>query len=170
MKKENILEFGIKRENEERRDGGCCVVFYPEIKKYAVYKHPRGRSKVFYLFGGGFDNGEDEKNGCIRELKEESGLIDYLHIEKIDKVLTHYYNTNKKVNRVAYATCYLVILGSEKRDKIKLEEHESDFNFFWATDKEILNGWKDNNHNNDYGHWIYFMEKAVNRIKQLGYL
>jgi hypothetical protein len=51
MEKEEILEFGIKRDNEERRDGGCCVVFHPEIKKYAVYKRPN--SKVFGLFGGG---------------------------------------------------------------------------------------------------------------------
>ena len=33
---EGILEFGIKRENEERRDGGCSVVFNPETQKYAV--------------------------------------------------------------------------------------------------------------------------------------
>lgn len=32
----DILEFGIKRENEERRDGGCAVVFDPVSQKYAV--------------------------------------------------------------------------------------------------------------------------------------
>lgn len=31
-----IPEFGIKRENEEHRDGGCGVVFDPKTQKYAV--------------------------------------------------------------------------------------------------------------------------------------
>ena len=35
----DILEFGIKRENEERRDGGCAVVFDPVSQKYAVYRN-----------------------------------------------------------------------------------------------------------------------------------
>ena len=35
---ENILEFGIKRENEERRDGGGAVIFDPETQKYGVYR------------------------------------------------------------------------------------------------------------------------------------
>ncbi len=30
----DILEFGIKRENEEQRDGGCAVVFDPVSQKY----------------------------------------------------------------------------------------------------------------------------------------
>ena len=33
----SILEFGIKRENEERRDGGGVVIFDPETQKYVVY-------------------------------------------------------------------------------------------------------------------------------------
>lgn len=35
----SIPEFGIKRENEERRDGGCAVVFDPQNQKYAVTTH-----------------------------------------------------------------------------------------------------------------------------------
>ena len=94
MEEEKILEFGIKRKNEERRDGGCSIVFDPETKKYAVYRHPR--TKAICLFGGGFDEGESEKEGCLRELREESGLIDYHYTEKIDKVICHYFNRNKK--------------------------------------------------------------------------
>jgi len=63
---ENIPEFGIKRENEERRDGGCAVVFDPETQKYAVYKNLK--NDRFGLYGGGFDKGEDEKDGVLREL------------------------------------------------------------------------------------------------------
>jgi 8-oxo-dGTP pyrophosphatase MutT (NUDIX family) len=167
MKEEKILEFGIKRENEERRDGGCAVVFDPKTKKYVVYKHPR--TNVVCLFGGGFNDGEDEEAGCLRELIEESGLVDFSYIEKIDKVYVHYFNTNKKVNRVAYATCILVILNSFKREKQKLEEHENDFEFILSSAEEILNNWESFNDNKDYDHWIYFLEKAIKRIKDLGH-
>jgi ADP-ribose pyrophosphatase YjhB (NUDIX family) len=164
---EKILEFGIKRESEERRDGGCVVVFDPKTQKYAVYKHPR--TKVICLFGGGFDEGENEEDGCLRELREESGLVDFLHTEKIDKAYVHYFNRNKKINRVAYATCVLVILKSLKREKPKLEEHENDFEFMLMTAEEIFNSWKSFNQDHDYDHWIYFLNKAVKRIKELGF-
>lgn len=165
---EEILEFGIKREDEERRDGGCCVVFNPKNKKFAVCNHPR--TKALCLFGGGFDDGEDERTGCLRELKEESGLVDYFYIEKIDKVKTHYFNRNKEIYRVAYATCFLVLLNSLKTEEVKLEDHEKDFEFIWATSDEILSSWYLNNKNKDYDHWIYFLNKSIKRLKELKYL
>ena len=166
-KEEEILEFGIKRENEERRDDGCCVVFDPETQKYAVYKHPK--TDVYCLFGGGFNEGESEKDGCLRELREESGLFDFFHIEKVDKVICHYFNSNKDIYRMAYATCFLVVLNSNKKENLKLEDHENDFEHVWETDEEILFSWKSNNQNEDFGHWIYFLEKAVKRLIDLGY-
>lgn len=168
MFEEKFLEFGIKRENEERRDGGCCIVFDIKTKKYAVYKHPR--SDILGLFGGGFDIEEDEKDGCLRELVEESGLVDYLYTEKLDKVITHYFNNNKMINRVAYATCYLVILNSLKKEETRLENHETNFKFILASHDDILNSWIINNNNKDYDHWIYFFEKARSRLIELGYI
>lgn len=162
-----ILEFGIKRENEERRDGGCSVVFDPETQRYAVYKNLKNGK--LGLYGGGFEEGEDEEEGVLRELVEESGFIDYLHVEKIDKVLTHYYNSNKEVARVAYATCLLVILKSTNSQPTKLEEHER-FELVWATGEEIVAHWISKNQNKDYDHWIYLFGKAVDRIKELGHI
>ena len=163
---EEILEFGIKRENEERRDGGCSVVLDPESQKYAVYINLK--NGVTGLYGGGFDDGEEEKAGVLRELLEESGFNDYLHVEKIKSVMTHYHNSNKNVNRVAYAACYLVILKSTNRIPTKLEEHEN-FELVWRTPKEIVAAWTERNMNHDYDHWIYFMEHALARAKELGY-
>ena len=103
----NILEFGIKRQNEERRDGGCGVVFDPETQKYAVGKDANGWLR---LFSGGVNPGENIKDGALRELREESGLFDFLYVEKIAEALCHFHNTLKNVDRVAHATCFLVIL------------------------------------------------------------
>jgi 8-oxo-dGTP pyrophosphatase MutT (NUDIX family) len=163
---ENLLEFGIKRENEERRDGGCAIVFDPKTQKYAVYKNTK--NELFGFFGGGFNEGEDEKEGVLRELIEESGLTNFSYIEKIDKVLTHYYNSNKEINRVAQATCFLVILENSELKPTKLEEHEK-FELIWSTVDDILSNWGQRNENKDYDHWIYFFEKAITRIKELGH-
>lgn len=159
-------EFGIPRENEERRDGGCGVVFDPASQKYAV-----GRRDVdghLLLFSGGVDAGEDSQTGILREVTEESGLHDFIYVERVADALTHYHNALKGVNRVAYATCYLAILGSTKQLPLKLEAHEK-FSLCWCTADEVLKNWEENNEGNNYDHWIYFFKKAVNRVKALGY-
>jgi hypothetical protein len=163
----DIKEFGIKRDNEERRDGGCAVVFDPASQKYAVYRNLK--DDLLGLYGGGFnDENESEQDGMLRELIEESGLYDFLHIEKIEKVLTHYYNSNKEINRVALATCFLVILKSTNLQPTKLEAHEN-FELKWVAPEEMLSNWKLRNNDKSYDHWFYFLEKSVNRAIKLGH-
>ncbi|OGI77265.1 hypothetical protein A3C57_02955 [Candidatus Nomurabacteria bacterium RIFCSPHIGHO2_02_FULL_33_12] len=163
---QEIKEFGIKRENEERRDGGCAIIFNPETQKYAVYDNLK--TGILGLYGGGFDENEDEETGVLREVVEESGLYDFLHFEKIEKVAVHYYNSNKNVNRVAFATCFFAILKSADLKPTKLEEHEK-FELVWKNPTEILSNWNSRNKNKDFDHWVYFMGIATNRIKELGY-
>lgn len=163
---EQIPEFGIKRENEERRDGGCGVVFDPKSQKYAIRKQHEDGS--LGLFSGGVDKNEDIKEGILREVVEESGLYDFEYVEKIGEAVTHYYNTLRKVNRVAHATCFLIILKSGDLKEVHLEEHEK-FSLDWATSEEILSDFEARNGNKDNDHWIYFMKKAVARAKELGF-
>jgi ADP-ribose pyrophosphatase YjhB (NUDIX family) len=162
----NIPEFGIKRDDEERRDGGCAVVFDSVSQKYAVYRNLKDELLGFY--GGGFNKDENEKDGILRELAEESGLYDFLYVEKIDKVLTHYYNSNKELNRVALATCFLVILKSTNLQPTKLEEHEN-FELKWVIPDELMKNWEPRNEDKSYDHWIYFLKKSVDRAIELGY-
>ncbi len=161
-----IPEFGIKRENEERRDGGCGIVFDPKTQKYAVGKQHNNGSLRF--FSGGVDLGEDIKDGILREVIEESGLYDFEYVEKIGEALTHYHNSLRNVNRVAHATCFLVILKSADLKEVNLEEHEKFF-LVWATAEQIMADMEARNENKDNDHWIYFMKKAVARAKELGY-
>jgi 8-oxo-dGTP pyrophosphatase MutT (NUDIX family) len=161
-----IPEFGIKRENEERRDGGCAVVFDPASQKYAVGKDTVGG--LFRLFSGGVGADEDIKQGVLREVVEESGLHDFLHVEQIAEAFTHYNNSLKKVNRVAKATCFLGILKTANAVETKLEDHEK-FTLHWATAEEVFSNWKSRSENKDYDHWIYFLNKSVARARELGY-
>lgn len=164
--KSPIPEFGMKRENEERRDGGCGVVFDPITQKYAVGKQTA--DGLFRLFSGGVDADEDIQEGVVREVIEESGLTDFLHIEQIAEAFTHYHNNLRNVNRVAKATCFLIVLNTANLVDVKLEEHEK-FVLEWATAEEIISNWTSRNENKDYDHWLYFFEKSVNRAKELGY-
>ena len=166
MDSSSIPEFGIKRENEERRDGGCGVVFDPKSQKYAIGE--RTDTGLFILFSGGVNDEEDIREGILREVMEESGLHDFLHIEKITEALTHYYNSAKKVNRVGHATCFLVILKNADLVPTKLESHEK-FILKWANTEEIFANWKAHNENHDHDHWFHFMKKAVARAKELGF-
>ncbi len=160
-----MREFGIKRENEERRDGGCGIVFDPATQKYAVGKQHDGKLRIF---SGGVDASEDIEKGVMREVTEESGLHDFLHVEKIDEVLTHYYNSLRNVNRVAHATCFLVILKSADLLPVELEAHET-FDLVWVTAVELLLDLELNNGNKDNDHWIFFLKKSVSRAVELGY-
>ena len=159
-------EFGIKRENEERRDGGCAVVFDPISNKFAVGKQTE--NGLFRLFSGGVDANEDIEKGVLRELVEESGLHDFDHVEKIAQAMSHYHNTLRNVDRVAHATCFLVILKSADLVPVHLEEHEK-FTLEWATADEILDNWNSKNEDKDYDHWIYFLNKSLEKLKELGY-
>lgn len=156
---EDIPEFGIKREREERRDGGCAVVFDPATQKYAVGINLK--NQAFWLFSGGVESGEDIKDGVLREVTEESGLCGFLYVEKIAEAICHYNNILKNVNRVAHATCFLVILKSSNLVPTKLEEHEK-FILSWANPEEILSNWESRNESQGYDHWIYFFKKSVN--------
>ena len=161
-----IPEFGIKRENEERRDSGCAIAYDPQTKKFAVAR--QDADGFLRMYSGGVDKNEDIQEGTLRELREESGLYDFEHIEKIGEALSHYYNSLRNVNRVAHATCFLVVLKSTNTEPVHLEEHEK-FTLQWATAEEIINDWKSNNQNNDYDHWIYFFDLALKRLKELGF-
>lgn len=161
----DIPEFGIKRVNEERRDGGCAVVFDPETQKYAVGRDEKGRLR---LFSGGVNAGEDMRDGVLREVREESGLHDFLYVEKIAEAICHFHNTLKNVDRAAHAVCFLVILKSAQLVPTALEEHEK-FVLDWTTPGELVANWQGRNENKDYDHWIYFMKKSVARAIELGH-
>ena len=166
MNMNKILEFGIKRENEERRDGGCGVIFDPKTQKYAIGIN--AKNGAFWLFSGGVNDVEDIKDGVLREVTEESGLYDFLYVEQIAEALCHYHNILKNVNRVGHATCFLIILKSKDVASTKLEKHEK-LTLAWFTPEEIILNWESRNENKGYDHWIYFFKKSVAQAKELGY-
>ncbi len=161
-----IPEFGIKRENEERRDGGVGIVFNQKTQKFAVGRqHENGSLR---LFSGGVDANEDLEKGILREVTEESGLYDFEYVENIGHGFAHYYNTLRKVNRVTLSTCLLVVLKTSDLKPVKLEDHEK-FSLEWVNQEELMSDLKTRNQEGGNDHWIYFFGKAINRLRELGY-
>lgn len=163
---DDIPEFGIKRPNEERRDGGCGIVYDPSSGRYAVGEHDT--DGFLRLFSGGVDANEDLIGGILREIREESGLHNFAKVEKVAHALTHYHNTLHNVDRVAHATCLLVVLENTDTQSVELEEHEK-FHLVWVTEDELVSNWQ--KHNTDHGvdHWLYFLDRAKTRLLGLGY-
>jgi ADP-ribose pyrophosphatase YjhB (NUDIX family) len=161
----SLHEFGTPRENEERRDGGCAVVFDPQTGLFAVGREREsGRLR---LFSGGVEEGEGMQEGVLREVREESGLYDFGQVEFVGEALAHYHNRLKNVNRVAHARCFLVLLKSVKAQPTQLEAHET-FDLAWARSQEIFDNWKEWNHDHGLDHWVYFFETALSRLMALG--
>ncbi len=104
--------------------------------------------------------------GVLREVREESGLHDFFYVEKIGEAMAHYHNVLKNVNRIGKATCFLVILKSRDLMPVQLEAHEK-FTLDWATADELRGNWQMFGRGAD--HWVYFLDKAVVRVKGLGY-
>lgn len=174
---QEIPTFGTPRENEERRDGGCGIVYDPATKLFAVGKQhqidpatgvPLPTDGALRIFSGGVSADEDITQGILREVMEESGLYDFDKVELIGQAFTHYHNSLRNVNRVALATCLLIILKTADMRPVELEEHEK-FSLVWVTADELLADMKARNANKDNDHWIYFMEKALARLSELGY-
>ncbi|TSC78122.1 MAG: leucyl-tRNA synthetase [Parcubacteria group bacterium Gr01-1014_33] len=161
-------ETGEKRNKEEFRDGGSGVVFDPETQKYAIAHWKKGEREWYGLFSGGVEEGEDIEKGILREIKEESGYYDFVHVEQIETAFAHYHNIPRNVDRFAKATCFLVILKTTAVQEQKLETHE-DFIVEWVSAGEILENLERNNYNHEHDHWIRFLKQAVGRAIELRY-
>lgn len=157
-------ELGIKRDNEQFADGGSSVVFDPKTQKYAFPMLPNGFTA---LFAGGVKPDEDLHQGILRELREESGLINIKHYEEVAVVYGHYYHSLKKLNRRAKATGLLVILENTETVDTQLEAHET-FHTVWLDAADVLASWRTDD-TKSYDHYILLLQQAVGRAIELGY-
>ncbi len=93
-------------------------------------------------------------------------MHDFAHIEKVGEAMAHYHNKLKNINRVAHATCLLIILKTADVVLTQLEEHEK-FALEWVTADELFANWRA--HGRGADHWDYFLQRAVGRVIELGY-
>ena len=95
------MESKEKMKKDEMAD--ALLFLDPVSQKYAVNRmidHNR-----FGFFSGGVEDGESMEEGILREVIEESGLYDFLYVEKIGEALCHFYASLKKVK--SCCICYM---------------------------------------------------------------
>ncbi len=92
------------------------------------------------LPGGGIDEGETEEEGVIREVIEETGYTNFTNIRRIGTVESNFYNTVRKINRQALATCYALRLKNETKKELQLTELEKKVKIenFWVSKQKAL--------------------------------
>lgn len=157
-------ESGMRRQNEERRDGGVAVIFDPKTQKYAFGKTSEG---LLDLFGGGVDGGEELFKGIKREVEEESGLHKFSDEGILDDAFVHYFNFKKQVPRRARATCLILVLEDRAIGNLAQEKHE-DYQLLWLDPDEAISYWEHNDEDGDYAHWVKFLKRGVNWLVDEG--
>ena len=159
-------EFGEKRENEERRDGGMGFAFDPVAQRYAIARNDWKMG----IFGGGVSEDENIREGIAREVSEESGLWDFKKSEIIWTAYARYRHTGKNLNRITKTTCILFILNSIKTKPVQHEEHEKNFRLEWVTAEQLLENWEKPEWKYiGIDHWFFHFKNAVGRAIELGY-
>lgn len=156
------MEFGDQKPNEQFVDGVSLVLFNKQSGKYGFVKHKSG---FIGLVSGGTNDKEDYYQTAKRELMEETGLWDYESIHKLgDAVYAHYWHSGKQINRFAKTQGLIVILNSEAKKEVKLEDHEKGFELVWLSPEEIIESY------NVEGtkHWREILLRGVKLARYLG--
>ncbi len=127
-------------EGEVLRKTCKTVVFNPRTQKYLIvnWQNIGLSGDNAYCVGGGMDEGETEIGALIREIKEETGYINFKQIIPLENpIINTTDNANEYKSKLIYP--YLVILQDEEKVETKLEQSEIDkgFKLEWVNSQVI---------------------------------
>ncbi|MCL2280402.1 class I tRNA ligase family protein, partial [Candidatus Saccharibacteria bacterium] len=156
--------FGEKYDGETKKVSGVAVVGYnPKTAKYLAMRTSKGNSKYRLPCGGIMEN-ETYEECALRELAEETGY----HTDKIIPItgwlVSHFYNSIKKVHCDSVSQNFLAIIDdASSADSGAREEHEKDFTNEWLDFNELRT--EIEKHSPDNDHWLYTLERAKRTIE-----
>ncbi len=101
------------------------------MEKGSILLSYENRSDQWMIPGGGLESGEDERDCCIREISEETGLV----IEPSECILEidEYYEDCRYISRY-----YLGRITGKCERKLTAREREADLEARWLKLEEIL--------------------------------
>ena len=134
-------KFGKRLPEAIHRDGVCGII--ENEGKILVLMHKR--TGIYRLPAGGFEEGENDEETILREIKEETGYKNVLFVDYLGTVEANYDATviEKTVMRHRFLKGYSLKLENE--DKLPEGEYESDrFDMMWLNQDEALEKFANN--------------------------
>lgn len=104
-----------------KKQSAFLLVYDPKVDKYLLGKRTSENRKGYWdFFGGTLEEGEYPRKGCLREVKEETGI----------KFKSGVVFKLKKIERREKVIHIFFVLAKKKDLEIKLNEEHSKFGWF----------------------------------------
>lgn len=147
--KEIIGENYLQKINKTRI--GCRGIVIKDNKLLLSYETKTG---IYMLPGGGLENGESDAECCIRELKEETGLL----VEPTECLLEmhEYYGENKFIHK--YFKCNIVGVTNSNLTKLEQEVGMQPRWLFINEAKEFFSNYKSYTKIDEMRKGLYYRE------------
>ncbi len=134
--KEVILQsFGQKRKDAVYRNSVTLIITRSADNKVLILYNRA--TKEYKIPGGGHDGEEDDVATLTREIKEESGYVDFEIKEYLGQIETNFFAIRRNIYRVKHQKAYHVVLLSEKTIDLQLNVEE-DFEHQWVFPEEAI--------------------------------
>ena len=130
-----LREFGQKKEGAIFRDSVAAVITRLSDKKILVIFNRK--SGEYEIPGGGRDGNENDQETLSREIREETGYVDFEIKEYLGQIATNFFAVGRRENRTKHQKAYHVVLVSEKGVPLKPDTHE-DFESQWLEPQDTI--------------------------------
>lgn len=142
--KQVIAPFFIDKDNVPQegkewspRKNVQAIVKHPTEEKIIQLQWKKVPWKTFVI--GGVEDGETYEDAIIREVKEETGYINFKKIEKLGwEMESHFYAKHKDINRQAFTQVFVIELADLNKEQLSEEENEK-HDVVWVPISEVNN-------------------------------
>lgn len=105
------------------------IVYNPRLKKFLLLEY----SSHWGFVKGRIEPGEDENKAAKRELKEETGIVEFKLLDDFKESINYFY---KKEGKTIYKEAVFFLILAEREDVKISEEHKS---YKWCSYEEAYN-------------------------------
>ena len=134
----------------------CAIIKHWKEDKYLILRYSKDNSTSFLT--GKIENGENNIEALIREIKEETGFVNFKRIIPICKTKCSLFVNRKNTNAEGFCSSYFVELKDDSQVEISDEEREKQ-TYFFVDEKDVENYLKDED-------FKYIFNKLRNDIKK----
>lgn len=132
--------------NEENNERIVAIIEDPVTNKFLTLNWGHKLGGVLFV-GGGREKDEDLVETALREIKEETGLMDLAYIAKTERMHHHYFAFSKNVARNIDVTGLHFRLNSKKKvEENLMHDEKGNFKLEWLTKDEVFQKMEDENH------------------------